>query len=117
MSAYSVTKRHPLIKGAPPIAADPGEFPDFRMFVFFEKCRFGRISQWDLGSGRVCNRLEMAVGFKWTDSQPILSYLSSFSMIFMISVVLLPFHAVQAEALSGREITVQSSAKHFLSSP
>ena len=26
-----------LFKGAPPIAADPGRFPDFRIFGFFEK--------------------------------------------------------------------------------
>ena len=44
---------------------------------------------WELGSGKVCNRLEMAVGFKWTDSQVISSLLSPFWMIFIISVILL----------------------------
>ena len=34
---------------------------------FFGKCLFFWIFRWDLGSGRVCNALEMAVGFKWTD--------------------------------------------------
>ena len=40
-----------LIKGAPPIAADPGGFPDFRIFRFFKKCRFGEFSGgiWGLG--------------------------------------------------------------------
>ena len=49
------------------------------MFVIF---------RWNLGSGRVCNGLEMAVGFKWTDSQPISTHLRPFSTIFMISVIL-----------------------------
>ena len=40
----------------------------------------------DLGSGRVCNGWEMAVGFKWTDSQPISINMSPFWMIFMILV-------------------------------
>ena len=31
---------HVVIKGAPPIAADPGGFPDVRIFRFFDKCRF-----------------------------------------------------------------------------
>ena len=52
------------------------------MFVIF---------RWDLGSGGVCNRLEMAVGFKWTDSQPIMSHVSPFQSIFMISVILVSF--------------------------
>ena len=34
--------------------------------------------RWNLGFGRVCNGLEMAVGFKWTDSQPISRHLGSF---------------------------------------
>ena len=46
------------------------------------------ILRWDLGFGRVCNRWGMAVGFKWTDSQPISSHLGPFSTIFMISVIL-----------------------------
>ena len=49
---------------------------------------------WDLGSGKVRNRLEMDVGFKWTDSQLISSHMSSFSYIFMISIVMLPFPLV-----------------------
>ena len=35
------------------------------------------IFPWDLGSGRVCNRWEMAVGFKWTDYQPISTNMKS----------------------------------------
>ena len=45
-------------------------FSDF--LIFGEIWIFG-IFRWELGSGRVCNGLEMAVGFKWTDSQPISS--------------------------------------------
>ena len=40
------------------------------------------IFRWDLESGRVCNGLEMAVGFKWTDSQPISSHVGSFLIYF-----------------------------------
>ena len=79
------------IKGAPPIAADPSGFPDFGIF---RKMSIFRIFRWDLGSGRACNGLEMAVGFKWTDSQPISSLLSSFSTIFMILVILGSFPVV-----------------------
>ena len=35
---------------------------------------------WDLGSGRVSNRLEMAVSFKWTDSQPISIHMGPFGI-------------------------------------
>ena len=34
-----------LFKGAPPIAADPGRFPDFRIFALFGTCRFFGISR------------------------------------------------------------------------
>ena len=81
-------------KGAPPIAADPGGFPDFRIFRFFGKCRFCEFSVGIWGSGRVCNGLEMAVGFKWTDSQPISSLLSPFPSMFMILVILESFPVV-----------------------
>ena len=80
-----LSRQETSIKGAPPIAADPGGFPDF--WIFLKMSIFG-IFRWDLGSGRVCNGLEMAVGFKWMDSQPISSYLSPFPTIFMISVIL-----------------------------
>ena len=36
------------------------------------------IFRWDLVSGRVCNGLELAVGFKWTDSQPISTIFEGF---------------------------------------
>ena len=40
-----------LLKGAPPIAADPGGIPDFRIFRFFGKCGFWEFSGgiWGLG--------------------------------------------------------------------
>ena len=41
----------PQIKGAPPIAADPGGFPDSRILGFFEKCGFWEFVRCDLGSG------------------------------------------------------------------
>ena len=81
----------PFIEGAPPIAADPGGFLDFRIF---RKMWILGIFRWDLGSGGVCNRWEMAVGFKWTDSQLISSHMGPFSTIFMISVILLSFPVV-----------------------
>ena len=56
--------------------------PGFLIFGFFEKCWFLEFFRWDLGSGRVCNRLEMAVGFKWTDSQLISSLLTPFFRLF-----------------------------------
>ena len=39
-------------KEALPIAADPIEFPDLRIFVFFGNCGFGEISNriWGLGT-------------------------------------------------------------------
>ena len=36
----SSSDRITCIKGAPPIAADPGGFPDFRIFVFFGNADF-----------------------------------------------------------------------------
>ena len=39
------------------------------------------IFRWDLGSGRVCNRLEMAVGFKCEDSQLISSHMGHYGSI------------------------------------
>ena len=39
------------IEGAPPIATDPCEFPDFRICSFFQKKIFENL-RWDLGSGR-----------------------------------------------------------------
>ena len=83
-----------MIKGAPPIAADPGGFPDFRIFSIFRKMLIFEIFRWDLGSGRVCNRWEMAGGFKWTDSQLISSHMSPFPSISMISVILASFPVV-----------------------
>ena len=80
-----------VTQGAPPIAADPGGFSDFWIF---RKMLILEIFGLDLGSGRVCNRLEMAVGFKWTDSQPISSLLSPFSTSFMILVILESFPVV-----------------------
>ena len=35
---YSIHSSISQIKGAPPIAADPGGLPDFRIFGFFGKC-------------------------------------------------------------------------------
>ena len=52
------------------------------------------IFQWDLGSGKVCNRLEMAVGFKWADSQLISNHMGPFDTIFMILMILLSFRVV-----------------------
>ena len=60
----------------------------FLGFSDFRKMLILGIFRWDLGSGRVCNGLEMAVGFKWTDSQLISTHMGPFSMIFMISVIL-----------------------------
>ena len=40
------------------------------------------IVPWDFGSGRVCNRWETAVGFKWRDSQLISSHVDPFSIFF-----------------------------------
>ena len=77
-----------IIKGAPPIAADLGGFLDF--WIFFhssENVHFLKFSLGILGPGRVCNGWGMAVGFKWTDSQPISIHLSPFPSIFMISVI------------------------------
>ena len=54
----------------------------------FRKLSILGIFRWDLGSGRVCNRLEMAVGFKWTDSQLTPSHMAPFSKIFKISIML-----------------------------
>ena len=62
--------------------AKNNDFPHFREMSIWV------IFQWDLGSGRVCNGLEMAVGFKWTDSQPISNDMSPFCMIFMILLIL-----------------------------
>ena len=64
------------------------DFPDFRKMLILG------IFLWDLGSGRVCNGLEMAVGFKWTDSQLISRHLGPFSRISRISMILLLFLAV-----------------------
>ena len=59
-----------VLKGAPPIAGDTGGFPDFwtfrKMFISFFPAGFG---VWG-----VCNRQDLAVGFTWTDSQPISSH-------------------------------------------
>ena len=48
-----------IIKGAPPIAADPGGFPDFRILGFFGKCGFLEFSGgiWGLGG--------FAMDWKW----------------------------------------------------
>ena len=67
------------------------DFPDFSDF---RKLPILGIFRRNLGSGMVCNRLEMAVGFKWTDSQPISTNMSPFSTILMISVILLSFSMV-----------------------
>ena len=61
---------------------------DFRIFGFAENADFG-IFRWDLGYGKVGNRLEMAVDFKWTDSQLISNHMGSFSTIFKISIILM----------------------------
>ena len=50
--------------------------------------------RWNLGSGGVCNRWEMAVGFKWADSQLISSHMDPFSKISMILMILLSFSMV-----------------------
>ena len=80
-------------KRAPAIAADPGGFPEF-LICFFLNMSIFRISLWDLGSGRACNGLEMAVGFKWTDSQLISTHMGPFSTFSSISIILLSFPMV-----------------------
>ena len=79
-----------IIQGAPPIAADPG----FSDFVIFRKMSILGIFQWDLGSGMVCNRLEMVVGFKYTDSQVISSHMGPFCTIFIFFDILVSFSVV-----------------------
>ena len=56
-------------KGAPPIAADPGGFPDFRIFGFFGKCRFLIFSAgiWGLGGFAIDRK------WLWASSGRILS--------------------------------------------
>ena len=56
---YPVGSLLPKIKGAPPIAADPGGIPDFLIFRFFEKCGFLEFSGgiWGLGG--------FAMDWKW----------------------------------------------------
>ena len=66
----------------------------FSDFLIFRKMLILGIFRWDLGSGRVCNGLEMAVGFKWTDSQLISMNMSPFSTIFIISMILRSFPVV-----------------------
>ena len=66
-------------------------FSDFRGFRKMSILGFVR---WDLGSGRVCNRLKMAVGFKWTNSQLISSHMGPFSTIFKISIILVLIRVV-----------------------
>merc|ERR1712023_317966 len=53
------TTRKLHTKGAPPIAADFGGFPDFGIFLFFEKLGFGEFSSgiWGLGV--------FAIDWKW----------------------------------------------------
>ena len=48
-----------VIKGAPPIAADPGGFPDFLIFRFVGKCGF-----WDF-SGGIWGLGGFAIDGKW----------------------------------------------------
>ena len=80
-------------KGLRPLPPTPA---DSRIFGFldFSKNAFLGIFQWDLGSEKVCNGLGMAVGFKWTDSQLILSHLGAFPSISMISMILASFPVV-----------------------
>ena len=66
----------------------PRWIPGFWDFPIFRKMSICEIFRWDLGFGKVCNRWEMAVGFKWADSQPISTHLNTFSTIFMILVIL-----------------------------
>ena len=72
----------------------PRRIPIISDLSFFGKIDFREIVQWDLGSVGVSNGWEMAVGFKWTDSQPISNLMGAFSMIFMISIILLSFPMV-----------------------
>ena len=72
----------------------PRRIPGFSDFWIFRKMWILGFFRWDLGSGRVCNRLEMAVGFKWTDSQLISSLLSPFSIIFMIIIIYLIYQNI-----------------------
>ena len=67
------------------------DFPDF---PGLRDIPISAIFQWDLGSRRVCNQLGMAVGFKWTDSQPISNHTVSFSLIFKISSILVLIRVV-----------------------
>ena len=61
----------------------------FSVFPDFRKMQIWGIFTWDLEPGKVCNGLEMAVGFKWTDSQLISSHLTPFPTIVMILFILL----------------------------
>ena len=77
------------------IIALPVPYQDrFLDFLIFRKLLILAIFRWELGSGRVCNREKMAVGFKWTDSQPISSHLNPFPTIFMISIILVSIPVV-----------------------
>ena len=89
----SLSQNFPKLKGLRPLPPTPADSRIFGFLIFRKMCIFG-IFRWDLGSGRVCNRLEMAVGFKWTDSQLISSHIGACSMIFMISMILLSFPIV-----------------------
>ena len=76
------------IKGLRPLPPTPA---DSRIFGFFDFSKNVDFGDFPVGFGvkKVCNGLEMAVGFKWTDSQPISSILSSFPSMFMISGILM----------------------------
>ena len=60
---------------------------------FSEKVDFGNFPV-GFGVWRVCNRWEMAVGFKYTDSHLISCHMGLFSTIFKISLILLLFPIV-----------------------
>ena len=62
-------------KGAPPIATDPGGFPDFLIFGFFGKCRFLEFSGgiWCLGGFAIDGK------WLWASNGRILSPFRAFS--------------------------------------
>ena len=85
--------------GLRPLPPTPADFRIFGFFDFSENVNF-EIFQWDFGSGRVCNGWEMAVGFKWTDSQPISMYVGPFLTCSLFGRFLIRFRGSRAP--SGR---------------
>ena len=81
------------LKGLRPLPPTPADSRILGFFYFSENVDLGYFPM-GFGVWGGCNGLEMAVGFKWTDSQLISSHLGPFSTIFMISMILLSFPMV-----------------------